>query len=302
MTLAWLAGRAGRPVRLWSRDPHAAERLPRQQIGGGGAEARIEVTQDIGHALEAGAVVLAIQPDHLRSLLRGAARHFRPEQRVVHAVGGFERGGTPVSQVVQQETCAVQVGAVAGPVVPFELARGQECVAVIGSRFQAVIDEARELLAGPQVRVYGSRDLVGVEVGGAMRPPLAIGAGLLQGSGMGRALHAVLLTRGIAEAGRLAAAMGGDARTLSGLSGIGDWMLTTTDPEDPLVRAGVEMARGRPWEHAEGASRVRTLLGLARDRGVDMPICAAVGAVLDGSAPGEALRGLMAREAGTEFE
>ncbi len=306
ITLAWLAARAGRSVRLWSRNGRKRKRLTEKRNTGATSAIElpesVEITGDLGRALEAGAVVLAVQPDHVRELLAGASAHLRPEQRVVHAVKGFERGGTPVSHVIEQETCVIQTGALGGPVVPAELWRGEECGAVIGSRFQAVIDEVTGLLAGPHVRVYGARDLIGVEVGGAMRTPMAIAAGLLQGAGMGRALHAVLLTRGIAEGARLAEALGGDRRTLAGLSGIGDWMLTTTDPSDPLVKAGASLVAGKPWKHEEGASRVRTLIGLADERGVELPITSAIGAILDGQPLQEALTELMTRAARSELD
>jgi glycerol-3-phosphate dehydrogenase (NAD(P)+) len=293
-------------VRLWSRNPRKRKQLEtaRSTPATSAIElpGSVEITGELGRALEAQAVVLAVQPDHVRELLAAASEHFRPEQRVVHAVKGFERGGMPVSHVIEQETCVIQTGAVGGPVVPAELWRGEECGAVVGSRFQAVIDEVTALLSGPHVRVYGSRDLVGVEVGGAMRTPMAIAAGLLQGAGMGRALHAVLLTRGIAEGARLAESLGGDRRTLAGLSGIGDWMLTTTDPKDPLVKGGVDLVKGKPWKQAEGASRVATLLGLAEERGVDMPITSAVGAILDGQPIKQAMSELMSRAARSELD
>ena len=306
ITLAWLAARAGRPVRLWSSNTKKRKRLETSRNTGATSAIElpdaVEITGDLGHALEAQAVVLAVQPDHVRELLASASQHFRPEQRVVHAVKGFERGGMPVSHVIEQETCVIQTGAVGGPVVPAELWRGEQCGAVVGSRFQAVIDEVTSLLSGPHVRVYGSRDLVGVEVGGAMHTPMAIAAGLLSGAGMGRALQAVLLTRGIAEGARLTEALGGDRRTLAGLSGIGDWMLTAGDPNDPLVKAGSDRVKGKAWKQVEAASRVATLLGLAEERGVEMPITSAVGAILDGQPIERAMADLMTRAARSEVD
>ncbi len=122
ITLAWLAARAGRPVRLWSRNARKRKRLTEKRNTGSTSAIElpesVEITGDLGRALEAGSVVLAVQPDHVRELLAEASEHFRPDQRVVHAVKGFERGGTPVSHVIEQETCVIQTCAVAGPVVP----------------------------------------------------------------------------------------------------------------------------------------------------------------------------------------
>jgi glycerol-3-phosphate dehydrogenase (NAD(P)+) len=304
ITLAWLVARAGHPVTLWSRNARKRSRLTKERNTGTTRSIelpeQVRVTGDLAVALASPLVVLAVQPDHARSLLKEAAANLRPDHRLVHVAKGFETGGTPLSRVIEQETRVLMVGALAGPIVPEELWRGEECAAVVGSRFQSLIDEATGLLGGRNIRIYGTRDLIGVEVGGAMRTPIAIAAGLLRGAGMGRALQAVVLTRGIAEGARLAEALGGERPTLSGLSGIGDWMLTTADPEDPLVAAGMAVAKGKPFKLAEGASRVRTLLGLAADRGIDLPITEAVGAILDGTPMQKALTVLMTRAARSE--
>ncbi len=118
---------------------------------------------------------------------------------------------------------------------------------------------------------------------------------------MGEAGAALLLTRGIAEAGRLAVALGGTDRTVSGLSGIGDWMITVHDDADPLVQAGARLATGGALDHDEAASRVRTLVELAHSKGVELPIAEGVGAILGGRSVGEVLQGLMTRKARLEF-
>jgi glycerol-3-phosphate dehydrogenase (NAD(P)+) len=115
-------------------------------------------------------------------------------------------------------------------------------------------------------------------------------------------LAAVMLTRAIAEGARLASALGADGATMSGLSGIGDWMVTCHDPDDPLMQAGRRLALGVPLEFGEAEARVRTLLTLAKDEGVDMPITESVGAVLDGSSVREALADVMTRESRPETE
>ena len=131
---------------------------------------------------------------------------------------------------------------------------------------------------------------------------MGVAAGLLRAAGTGRALGAVLLTRAVAEGARLATAMGADPRTLSGLSGIGDWMLTATAPEDGLVQAGLRLAQGEPFGHDEAEARIRTLVALGRSRGVDLPIVQAVADVLDGVPLSEALAALMARAQRAEID
>jgi glycerol-3-phosphate dehydrogenase (NAD(P)+) len=260
----------------------------------------IRAVETVEEALESRLVVLAIQPSWIRILLRKHSAAFRPEHRVIHAVKGFEAGGSTISQVVEQETCVLRTGALGGPVVPRELWGGGYNAAVIGSAHQAVIDDVSAKLIGEHLRVYGTRDRLGVEIGGAMRTPVALAAGMIGAGGRRPALTAVMLTRAIAEAARLAAALGGDGVTLSGLSGIGDWMVTCHDPDDPLMQAGRRLALGVPLAYGEAEARVRTLLSLAADVGVDMPITESVGAVLDGASVAEALAGAMARDSRPE--
>jgi glycerol-3-phosphate dehydrogenase (NAD(P)+) len=159
-----------------------------------------------------------------------------------------------------------------------------------------VIDEVSDKLVGDHLRVYGTRDQLGVEIGGAMRTPVALAAGMIGAGGRRPALTAVMLTRSIAEGARLAEALGADGATMSGLSGIGDWMVTCHDPDDRLMQAGRRLALGVPLEYGEAEARVRTLLSLAAEVGVDMPITESVGAVLDGESVTHALAGVMARE------
>lgn len=304
-TLAWLFARSGRPVMLWTHDADKAAALARSRRppGTDGIELpdNVLVTAE-PRALEAPLVVLAVPPAHVRSLVRRLAPHLGPGHRVLHVIKGFEASGAPVSQVVEQETCVLRTGVLAGPISPAELWRGDQGAAIVGSRFQGVVDEVTALLASDQLRVYGTLDLLGVEIGGAMRTPVGVAAGLLRAAGTGRALGAVLLTRAVAEGARLATAMGADPRTLSGLSGIGDWMLTATAPEDGLVQAGLRLAQGEPFGHDEAEARIRTLVALGRSRGVDLPIVQAVADVLDGVPLSEALAALMARAQRAEID
>ncbi len=296
-TLAWRIAHAGFDAKLWTRNPErVGTAMDVDRADDESDVEHIHITDDLSEALKPSLVLVAVPPGAVRSLVRDAADLFRPEHAVVHVVKGLEAGGATVSQIVEQETVVIRTGALAGPWVAEELRHGDDTAAVIGSRFQAVVDEVTDVLATPQVRVYGTLDLVGVEVGGAMRTPIAIASGICQAAGLGRSLHAVLLTRGIAEAARLSEALGGERVTLSGLSGIGDWMLTTSDADDELVRVGRRLAAGKPADHAEGEARVRTLVALARERSVDLPITEAIGEILDGTPPTEALAALMSRE------
>lgn len=297
-TVAWLVGREGRPVRLWSssEDKRATLRSTRKPPGTPiELPECVRIVDTLPEALEAGLVFLAVPPAHFRGALQAAAPHVRPDHRLIHTVKGLEPGGTPLSEVLSSETAALQVGALVGPVVPHEIWRGDAMSAVVGSRFQAVAVEAAAALNGPSLRVYGSLDLVGVEVAGAMRTPLGLAAGMVHEAGLGRATMAFLLTRLLAETRRLVEAVGGLPTTVSGLAGIGDWMVTSSDPDAPVVQAGRRIARGEGCGYAEAESRTRTLVELAARRRVELPITQAVVAVLDGTPMETALAGLMSR-------
>lgn len=301
-TAAWRVAVAGGEAVVWSRTPGKLGKALKKEADGDERAERISATGDLSKVLAPELVLVAVPPAAVRSLMRDCAPHLTPSQSVVHLVKGLEAGGATVTQVIEAETLALRTGALAGPWSADALRAGEDTAAVVGSRFQSVVDLTTDALASPQVRVYGTLDVLGVEVGGALRTPLAIAAGLIQGAGLGRSLMAVLLTRGIAEAARLAVAMGGDRTTVSGLSGIGDWMLTCTDRDDELVRAGMAVAAGKSFDHPEGATRVRTLAALATSRGVDLPITGAIEAILDGSPFQEVLGELMRREQRPEAE
>ncbi len=299
-TLASLIGKDGRAVRLWSSNATKRKEFRSNRRAKGTPLAlpdSVEVVDDLADAMEAGLVFVAVPPAHFRAVMKKAAHMVRAEHRIVHTVKGLEpASGHALSTVITEETRCLQTGVLAGPVVPHEIWRGDAMSAVVGSRFRAVAVEAAAVLNGPKQKVYGSLDLVGVEVASAMRTPLALAAGILHEVGLGRATMAFLLTRGLAEAARLSECLGGNASTVSGLSGIGDWMVTADDEDDPLIQAGRKLAQGKSILGGEADARVQTLVQLSARRGVEMPITHAVRAVLDGAAVDEALAGLMSRK------
>jgi len=299
VSFAWLAARSGRDVLLWSSDAEKRTYL-REHRNTESTKAVelpecVAIPEQVEEALGCDLLVLALQPSVIRTTLASLASHFRSDHPVVHLVKGFEASGTPISEVIVQETRVLRTGAVAGPIVPEELWRGDDAALIVGSCFDEVIDEVTSLVTSPGCRVYGTRDLIGLEVAGAMRTPIAVAIGVLRGQRTGRALAAVLLTRGLAEASRLAEALGGDPRTAAGLSGIGDWMLAATDPSEPLIQAGGRLVSGEDFGWPEAESRIRTLIALADRLDVDLPITSAVGQMLDGVPVQSVLQGLMSR-------
>jgi glycerol-3-phosphate dehydrogenase (NAD(P)+) len=192
-----------------------------------------------------------------------------------------------------------------GPSFADEVARGLPCALTLAARDEEFARETAALLHGGRLRVYYSTDLVGVEIGGAVKNVMAIAAGISDGLGLGHNARAALVTRGLAEIARLGAAMGGKTETIFGLTGAGDLILTATGDLSRNRRVGLQLAQGRSLQQilgelghvAEGVTTAREVAKLARARGVDMPVSEAVNAVLDGQlAPKAAVEQLLSRD------
>jgi glycerol-3-phosphate dehydrogenase (NAD(P)+) len=219
--------------------------------------------------------------------LRALAASLPAQAPLVWLCKGFEEGsGELPHQIVKQ----ARSGALSGPSFADEVARGLPCALTLASRDAAFAREAAALLHGGRIRVYYSDDLVGVEIGGAVKNVMAIAAGISDGLGLGMNARAALITRGLAEIARLGAALGGRPETFMGLAGAGDLILTATGDLSRNRRVGLELARGRPLADilaglghvAEGVRSAKATLELARRQSVDMPVTEAVTAVLEG--------------------
>jgi len=203
------------------------------------------------------------------------------------------------------------VGVISGPSFAEEVALGLPTAVSIAATEAALAENVAEQLRGSRLRAYVTSDLTGVETGGAVKNVLAIAAGISDGLGFGHNARAALITRGLAETGRLSAALGGRRETLMGLAGLGDLVLTCTGDLSRNRRVGLGLARSRPLAEivggighvAEGVAAARAVHALAATFGVDMPICEAVYRVLyEGLAPRSAVESLLAREPGREFD
>ena len=223
---------------------------------------------------------------------------------------GFEGGSGRLGHEVAQAVCSqARVGVLSGPSFALEVARGQPTALVAASSDDALCRQAVAALHGDSLRIYTSSDIVGVEVGGAVKNVLAIATGLADGMSLGLNARAALITRGLSEMTRLGVALGARAETFMGLSGLGDLVLTATGDLSRNRQVGLQLARGLPLQQilselghvAEGAHSATMVLRRAQARGVDMPITQAVVRLLDGSAtPTQALEGLMGRLARPE--
>ena len=309
---AVLAGRHA--TRLWARDPAQA-----RSIAAARRNARylpeielpdsLEVTPDIAFALDGAELLLVATPvAGLRDVARRVAEARTP---LILLCKGFEQeSGALPHQIIESELGNGHAcGVLSGPSFALEVAQGLPCALTLASRDAALSRAAAMLLHGGRMRIYHGTDVIGVEIGGAVKNVMAIAVGVSDGLGLGQNARAALITRGLAEIARLGQALGGQAETLMGLSGAGDLILTATGDLSRNRRVGLGLARGRPLTEvvaalghvAEGVHSAREVLKLARLRKIEMPVTEAVAALLDGRlAAAGAVEQLLARDAKSE--
>jgi glycerol-3-phosphate dehydrogenase (NAD(P)+) len=294
-------------VALWMRDPARVDVLARERrneryLPGVSLASNLVLTSDFEHAVKGASLVLAATPV-------AGLREVLPKVRapLVWLCKGFEQGTGLMPHEIAAETmgAAARVGALSGPSFAAEVARGLPCALTLASKDPEFAREAAATLHGARMRVYYSTDLVGVEVGGAVKNVMAIAAGISDGLGLGLNARAALITRGLAEMARLGAALGGSAETLFGLAGAGDLILTATGELSRNRRVGLELAQGRSLAEilanlghvAEGVRSAKEVARLAKAKGVDMPVSDAVNAVLAGTlTPAAAVERLLSRD------
>jgi len=322
---------AGHEVLLWARDRDLSRRLAKARdnhkyLPGVVFPKSLHIVRDLVEVHES-AVVLVVVPSHgfrstIKELLAAA-----PDPRVraglgaapvtiVSATKGVEtETWARMSQVCAEEASAagreIRFAVLSGPTFAAELARGAPTAAVVASEAPGLAKRLREELATPSFRLYSSSDVVGVELAGAAKNVIAVAAGVVAGLELGHNTVAALITRGLHEMTRLGVACGGDERTFSGLAGLGDLVLTCTGGLSRNRRAGMALAAGKSLAEieaetamvAEGIRNSRSLTGLARRQGIEMPIADQMMRVLyQDKDPREALEELMNRERKSEHE
>jgi glycerol-3-phosphate dehydrogenase (NAD(P)+) len=254
---------------------------------------RLDCTADLAEALYRAAVVVVAVPSHgMRDVLRRAAPLIQRDAIVVSAAKGLERDTLfRPSEIVEQELASgVRVGVLSGPSFASEMARELPTAVCIASSHRQVVDQVQAEFRAPYFRLYGTNDVVGVEIGGALKNVIAIAAGVAEGLGLGQNAQAGLITRGLAEIARLACAAGAQRDTLAGLTGLGDLVLTCTGSLSRNRHVGLELARGRALPDvlasmkmvAEGVRTTDAALALAGRHGVELPIAAQVAELLAG--------------------
>ena len=299
-------------VSLWVREADLAARMERSRVNdtflpGITIPANVRVGNALDAALDDADVVLSVMPSHaVRDLYTAMLPCLRRSIRIVSATKGLESGTMlRMSEVIRSVVGPeYRIAVLSGPTFAPEVARGVPTALVVASEDQNLVAEIQNSFSGPTFRLYGSSDPIGVEIGGALKNVIAIGAGINDGLELGHNPRAALITRGLAELARLAVAMGARAETLSGLAGLGDLVLTCTGDLSRNRQVGLKLAAGVELSQilqstpmvAEGVSTTAVALKLAASCGVDLPIAAEMSAVLnEGRPPEEAIRRLMSR-------
>lgn len=312
--LAWVLGGKGLPVRLWVRDPEqagriAAARRNERYLPDTPLPPSVQATADVAAAL-AGVelVVFAVPTQAVRETLRSCRTHLPPGSGVVFAAKGLERdSGLRLTEVAQEElgeAASSRVAALSGPNLSGEVVRGIPSATVVSCPSGALARELQQTFGTSFFRVYTNSDVVGVELGGALKNPVAIAAGISDGLGFGNNTKATLLTRGLAEMTRLGVAAGARAATFSGLAGLGDLMATAHSPLSRNYRLGLALGQGETLvgaqasihQTAEGVPTTEAACRLARRLGVEAPILEELRrALFEGRPVSEAVSALMSR-------
>jgi glycerol-3-phosphate dehydrogenase (NAD(P)+) len=308
--LALVALRAGRAVTIWAREPEVARDIAEAHantayLPGIALDPAIRTTTDLAVAARSDALLLAVPAQFLRATLTELADHVAPATPAVICAKGIEQTtGALMSEVAAAALPRARLAILSGPTFAHEVARDLPTAVTLACHDVALGEALVTALGSTTFRPYLGTDLVGVQLGGAVKNVLAIGCGIVEGRGLGENARAALITRGLAEMTRLAVAMGGRTETTMGLSGLGDLVLTCAGASSRNTSLGVALGRGerladilaRRSSVAEGVSTAPAVVSLAERFGIDMPISRAVDAILHRGQPIDAaVAGLLAR-------
>ena len=294
-TLAHVAASNGHSVALWSRDAATCEEINAQRSNQRSAPGLtiapgVRAILDLREAVQGAELVLFVVPSQaFREVARAAGEWLVPEQLVVHGTKGLELGTHKrMSRILQEETCARQIGVLAGPNIAAEIQRGEPAVTTVTTTYPRVFDVAREVLASPRLMMFPGTDVLGVELCSALKNVVAIAAGMAAGMGMGENAKAFLVTRGMSEIAHIALALGAHRATFHGLAGIGDLVVTCASPQSRNHRLGAAIARGELLQDAlarigmvaEGVPASIAARELAASQTIDAPLLERVHRVL----------------------
>jgi glycerol-3-phosphate dehydrogenase (NAD(P)+) len=293
--LANALARAGRSVTLLSRDQASADAIARAResprLPGSRLEDRVAVAAVTGAAMSSqDAVLLAVPSQQLRAAASSLAPMLAPSLPVIACAKGIERGTNKfMTEVIAQCAPAARPAILSGPSFAEEVARGLPAAVTLAAREESLAAALAHALGSATFRPYHSTDVGGVEIGGAAKNVLAIASGIVTGRGLGASAAAALTTRGFAELFRFGRALGARPETLTGLSGLGDLILTCSSTQSRNFSLGIALGRGQGAAQAsaatglaEGVFTAAALVEMAEQAGVEMPIASAVAAILEG--------------------
>jgi glycerol-3-phosphate dehydrogenase (NAD(P)+) len=320
--LAIVLGRKGtHKIRLWANEAEIVESISKSRINehflpGFALPEPVTATGDLITALEGAEIVVSVMPSqHCRALFERMAPSLRREILFVSCTKGLEDGTLlrmteVITDVLGTRNFAPRIGALSGPSFAKEVARGDPTAVTVASIDSPVAGEIQQAFNDSRFRVYTNDDVIGVELGGALKNIIAIAAGVCDGLGLGHNSVAALITRGLSEVARLVVACGGRLDTMAGLAGLGDLVLTCTGDLSRNRGVGIELGKGRSLPEiisgmrgavAEGVLTTRAAVDLARNKNVEMPITEQMFAILEkGKSPQKAIEELMARAARSE--
>lgn len=317
--LAIHLGSVGHQATLWGRDQSlidemAARRANPTYLPDITFPACVRPTASVEDAVAGARHIIVAVPSHgLRGVVRAAAPFIAPDAVLVSATKGLETDSLQrMSEVIQEETGRRHpVVVLSGPSFAAEVARHLPTALVAASEDAVAVESVQRAFRGPAFRLYGSSDVIGVEIGASLKNIIAIAAGVTESMSLGHNAMAALITRGLAETSRLACAMGGRRESLAGLSGLGDLVLTCTGKLSRNRHVGIELGRGRQLDDilagmrmvAEGVRTTTAALALGQRHGVELPIASQMAEVLAGRVtPKDAVVNLMLRPQRGEYD
>ncbi|MEO1038756.1 MAG: NAD(P)H-dependent glycerol-3-phosphate dehydrogenase [Pseudomonadota bacterium] len=308
--LAMAAARAGRSVTLWAHETAVVEAINTRRentifLPGAPVPDRVRATDDLAVIGECDAVLAVAPAQHLRGVLDRYAPYHPAGRAIILCAKGIEREtGKLMSQVLVETVPQAAPAVLSGPSFAIDVAKGLPTAVTLACEDADLGAALMDALGSSSFRPYLAGDIIGAEIGGAVKNVLAIAAGIVEGRELGKSAHAALIARGFAEMTRLALALGGERETLAGLCGLGDLVLTCSSPQSRNMSCGMALGRGEALGEilsariavTEGVASAPAVVALARSHHVEMPICEAVAAVLSGALSVDAaIEALLAR-------
>jgi glycerol-3-phosphate dehydrogenase (NAD(P)+) len=299
--IVWIVAAAGAPMALWARRKEQRDELESEL-----SPTHVRIVEAIGDAVEdAELVFIAVPTDALLEVAFAYGEHARGDQLVIHACRGVGDGFLLPHQMIRKRTCVRKIGVLGGPLHANEIGSGRPLAVVVASRFQETIRGVRSIAPEKAVFIHESKDVVGVEVAGALSNVTQIAAGMSDALELGDTARGVLLTRGLIDARRLGVAHGADVATFTGLAGVGDLIPRRVSSTDRHRTLGGRLAKGEEAEraieslggHVEGVKTAAEAAREAARLGLDLPLVRAVDQVLSGAkSPRESIESILRQD------